>query len=360
VADPDAVLPPAGTEDATIRRRPPTLREVARAAQVDISTVSRALRPATRGRVRPETARRVLATADALGYRANPFARGLKDQRSMTIGMLVPDLGNPLFPPIARGIEDGLRDYGYAMILGNTDQDPAREENLLEVFRERRVDGLVLATALRSYPLLDRLVESDVPVVLVNRTVDEGRLSMVSGDDHQGIGLAVRHLVELGHERIAFVGGALSASTGFNRYQYFLAWMQSLGREPDQDLIVFAPWFTKDDGAEATEELIGRGKEFTAIVAASDMIALGCYRALRAAGRSVPEDVSVVGYNGSRWCDEFNPPLTSIHVPKYDIGRQTARLLLAMLESPGASPANVLLPTTLQVRESTAPPAGRD
>ncbi len=338
------------------RRRPATLREVANAAQLDISTVSRALRPETRGRVRPETVKRVLATADALGYRANPFARGLKDQRSMTIGMLVPDLGNPLFPPIVRGIEDGLRERGYAMILANTDQDLGREEQLLDVFMQRRVDGLVLATALRSYPLLDTVVETRVPVVLVNRTMDESRLSMVSGDDHQGIGLAVKHLVELGHRRIAFVGAALSASTGFNRHQYFRGWMQSLGVPVDDDLVVFAPWFTKDDGAKATEELLGRGKDFTAVVASSDMIALGCYRTFRNHGLKVPDDVSVVGYNGSRWCDEFNPPLTSIHVPKYDIGRQTAPLLLAMLDNPDARPANVLLPTTLQQRSSTAPP----
>ncbi len=339
------------------RRRAPTLREVAQAAQLDVSTVSRALRPEARHRVRPETVKRVLATADALGYRANPFARGLKVQRSMTIGMLVPDLGNPLFPPIARGLEDSLRERGYAIILGSTDQDAGREENLLEVFRDRRVDGLVVATALRSSPSVESLTDSDIPVVLVNRTVDDSRLSVVAGDDHQGIGLSVKHLVGLGHRRIAFVGAAMSASTGFNRYQYFLAWMQSLGLEVDHDLIVFAPWFTKDDGAVATEELLARDADFTAIVAANDLIALGCYRALRAHGREVPDDVSVVGYNGSRWCDEFNPPLTSIHVPKYEIGRHAARLLLALLDAPGSTPSSVLLPTTLQVRESTAPPA---
>lgn len=353
----DAPPPDLGIgEGASTPTRPPTLREVAQAARLDISTVSRALRPETRSRVKPETVRRVLATADALGYRANPFARGLKDQRSMTIGMLVPDLGNPLFPPIVRGIEDGLRDRGYAMILANTDQDLDRESKLLDVLLERRVDGLVLATAVRSYPLLDTLINAQVPVVLVNRTIDEAPLSMVSGDDHQGVGLAVKHLVELGHRRIAFAGAALSASTGFNRYQYFLAWMASLGHPVREELLVFAPWFTKDDGAAATEELIARGVEFTAIVAASDMIALGCYRALRSHGLRVPEDVSVVGFNGSRWCDEFSPPLTSIHVPKYEIGRQTARLLLTMLDVPGSTPANVLLPTTLQTRASTAPP----
>lgn len=341
----------------TAPRRPPTLREVAQAAQVDVSTVSRALRPEARHRVRPETVKRVLATADALGYRANPFARGLKVQRSMTIGMLVPDLGNPLFPPIARGLEDMLREHGYAIILGSTDQDASREANLLEVFRDRRVDGLVVATALRSSTLADTLAASETPVVLVNRTIDGSRLSMVAGDDHQGVGLAVKHLVELGHRRIAFVGAGMSASTGFNRYQYFLAWMQSLGLEVDPELLVFAPWFTKDDGAVATDELLARGADFTAIVAVNDLVALGCYRALKTHGRSVPGDVSVVGYNGSRWCDEFDPPLTSIHVPKYEIGRQAARLMLELLNAPGSSPANVLLPTTLQVRASTAAPA---
>jgi LacI family transcriptional regulator len=267
----------------------------------------------------------------------------------------VPDLGNPLFPPIVRGIEDGLRDRGYAMILANTDQETSREEKLLDVLLQRRVDALVLATATRSYPLSGTLAASGVPVVLVNRTMDDSGMSMVAGDDHQGVGLAVKHLAQLGHERIAFVGAALSASTGFNRYHYFHAWMRSLGLTVDEELIVFAPWFTKDGGAAATEELVARGKPFTAIVAASDMIALGCYRALRSAGLRVPDDVSVIGYNGSRWCDEFNPPLTSVHVPKYDIGLETARLLLAMLDERDATPSRVLLPTTLQVRASTGP-----
>ena len=337
------------------RTRSPTLREVADAARLDISTVSRALRPETRSRVKPETVKRVLATADALGYRANPFARGLRDHRSMTVGMLIPDVANPLFPPILRGIEEGLRPQGYAMILANTDQDIEREKTLIDVFKDRRVDGLILATALRSYPLLDEVLDSGVPAVLVNRTMDGARLSMVSGDDHEGVGLAVKHLVELGHRRIAFVGAALSVSTGFNRYQYFLAWTQSLGLTVDEDLMVFAPRFTKDDGASATEELLARGKDFTAIVAASDMIALGCYRSLRTHGLRVPDDISVVGFNGSRWCDEFNPPLTSIHIPKYEIGLQTAKLLLSLLEKPDATPAHVLLPATLQVRASTAP-----
>ena len=306
--------------------------------------------------VHRETVKRVLATAEMLGYRVNPFARGLRDHRSMTVGMLLPDLGNPIFPPIVRGLEDRLRDHGYVAILANTDRDQARERALVDTLLQRRVDGLVLATAERTYPLLDELVDRDIPVVLVNRTTDSPTVPMVAGDDQQGIRLAVEHLAELGHRRIGYVGGSRTVSTGFLRYQHFLAWMHSYGLEVDHDLAVFADWFTKDLGAKSCSELLDRTTDFTAIVAGNDMIALGCYAALRARGLRVPEDVSVVGYNGSRLCDDVNPPLTSIHVPKYDIGRRAADLLIEAVEDRQAMPAMVLFPATLQVRESTAPP----
>jgi LacI family transcriptional regulator len=341
-------------------RQPPTLRDVAEAAQVDVSTASRALRIATRSKVRPDTVDRVLAAAQTLGYQANPFARGLRGEQSMTVGMLLPDLGNPIFPPIVRGIEDGLRSHGYVVILANTDRDSARERMLLDALLQRRVDGLVLATAERRYPLLDELVAAQIPVVLVNRTADTPSVPMVAGDDHQGIGLAVRHLADLGHRRIAHVGGSLATSIGFSRYQHFLAWTHSLGLRTDPELVAFADWFTKDLGAKACAELLDRGEDFTAIVAANDMIALGCYTALRDRGLRVPDDVSVVGYNGSRLCDDFNPALTSIHVPKYDIGQRAAQLLVEAINGTQPLPATVLFPTALQVRASTAaPPAAR-
>ena len=334
-----------------------TLRDVAERAHVDPSTASRALRPSTRSLVRPDTVERVLVTAKEMGYRVNRLAKGLKDQRSMTVGVLLPDLANPLFPPIIRGLEDGLRKAGYALIMANTDRDPARESDLVGVLLDRQVDGLVLATAQREYPMLDEVLDR-VPAVLVNRTTDSSLASSVSSDDHQGMGQAIRHLTELGHTRIAHVGGARAASTGAFRYQHYLGWMQAEGLTVDPDLVVFTDWFTQDLGATACNELLDRGAEFTAITAGNDLIALGCYTALRARGLRVPDDVSVVGYNGIRFCDEFAPPLTSIHVPKYDIGLRAAALVLEAIEQPEAPAVSVLLPTTLQVRKSTAPPKG--
>jgi len=336
-------------------RRAVTLRDVARKAQVDPSTASRALRPSTRGLVRPDTLARVLSTAEEMGYRVNPLARGLRDQRTMTVGMMLPDLANPLFPPIVRGIEDGLRAAGYALILANTDRDPNRERDMLAVLMDRQVDGIILATAEREYPVLDEIA-AQMPTVLVNRTTDEFLVSSVSSDDHQGIGQAVRHLAALGHTRIAHVGGALRASTGALRYQHYLGWMHSEGLPVDQNLVVFTDWFTQDLGTQACLELIDRGVEFTAIITGNDLIALGCYSALKARGLRVPEDVSVVGYNGIRFCDQFSPPLTSVRVPKYDIGLRAAALMLEAIEKPEAPAVAILLPTTLQVRASTAPP----
>lgn len=337
-------------------RRAVTLRDVARVAQVDTSTASRALRPSTRNLVRPDTLARVLATAEELGYRVNPIARGLRDQRTMTIGMILPDLANPLFPPIVRGIEDGLREAGYVLVLANTDRDRERERNLIEALLSRQVDGLILATAEREYPLLDELSER-VPTVLVNRTTDDFIVSSVTSDDHQGMGQAVRHLVELGHTRIAHVGGTQRASTGAHRYQHYLAWMHSEGLAVDQNLVVFTDWFTQDLGTNACLELLDRGVDFTAIIAGNDLIALGCYKALRSRGLRVPEDVSVVGYNGIRFCDEFSPPLTSIHAPKYDIGLRAAALMLEAIGKPETPSVAVRVPTTLQIRASTAPPS---
>jgi LacI family transcriptional regulator len=336
-------------------RRAVTLRDVAKAAQVDTSTASRALRPSTRNLVRPDTLARVLSIAEELGYRVNPIARGLRDQRTMTIGMILPDLANPLFPPIVRGIEDGLREAGYVLILANTDRDNERERNLVETLLSRQVDGLILATAERDYPLLEEISER-VPTVLVNRTTDDSLVSSITSDDHQGMGQAVKHLAELGHTRIAHVGGTQRASTGSHRYQQYLAWMLSEGLEVDPDLVVFTDWFTQDLGTTACLALLDRGVDFTAIIAGNDLIALGCYSALNSRGLRVPQDVSVVGYNGIKFCDVFSPPLTSIHVPKYDLGLRAASLILEAIEKPDAPAVAVRVPTTIQVRASTATP----
>jgi len=333
-----------------------TLREVALRAGVHPSTVSRALNAATRGLVNDATTERVLRAARELGYRPNSMARGLKINKSFTIGMLLPDLTNPLFPPIVRGIEDILGAVDYTLILGNTDNDAEREQHLIASMMDRRVDGLILATAHRKTPAIDQLVAAGVPVVLVNRTVDTPQVPAVTADDHAGIGLAVRHLVELGHTKIAHVGGPQHVSTGLARYQSFLAWMKTESRGADPELVVFADWYHEDPGAKAFRSLLDRRIEFSAVVAANDLIAIGCYAVLADAGRSIGDDISIVGYNDIPFADKLSPPLTTIRIPHYQIGVKAAELMLDILEdAERTGPVSIRLAPSLVVRQSTGP-----
>lgn len=334
-----------------------TLIDVARAADVHPSTASRALNEKTRDKVSAATVARVLDAARRLGYQPNSMARGLKMSRTFTVGMLIPDLTNPLFPPIVRGLEDRLRQAGLTLVLANTDNDDGKERSLLNAMTSRRIDGLILATARRDYPLLAEIVDTGMPVVLINRTTDDGLVPSVVGDDHSGIGQAVRHLVALGHRKIAHVGGTQGVSTGLGRYHSFVSWMQSEGLEVDPRLVVFATWFQESQGASAFEELFSNGAEFTAVVCGNDLIALGGYDVLRERGLKVPDDISIVGYNDIPFNDKFSPPLTSVRLPHYHIGFKAADILIEAIEQPGAHPSDVRLRPELIVRASTAPPA---
>lgn len=332
-----------------------TLRDVAQMAGVHPSTASRALNPSTRSLVNDETVERVLKAAETLGYRPNSLARGLKTNRTFTIGMLLPDLTNPLFPPIVRGIEDTLGEADYTLILANTDNDEEKERSILRSMLTRRVDGLILATARRKAPVIDELIEAGMPVVLVNRTMDDPPVPSVTGDDHAGIGLAVRHLVSLGHERIAHVAGPQEVTTGLTRYQSFIAWMQSEGLEPDPALVVFAEWFHEEPGAKAFLELVEADEEFTAVVAANDLIAIGCYDVLKERDLRPGRDVSVVGYNDMLFADKLSPPLTTIRIPHYQIGVKAAELILEVVEGEETGSVAIRLAPSLVVRKSTGP-----
>ncbi|MFZ5846412.1 MAG: LacI family DNA-binding transcriptional regulator, partial [Actinomycetota bacterium] len=199
----------------------PRLRDVAEAAGVHAATASRALNPETRRLVNAETARRVLKAAEALGYQPNPIARSLKTAKSRTIGVVIPDLTNPLFPPIVRGIEDVLGPAGYTLVIVNTDNDAQREEELVSSLRSRQVDGLIVATARLDHPLLQKLHDQGVPMVLVNRRSEHLDVPCITPDDAAGVSLAVKHLAGLGHRRIVHLAGPQSTSTGVIRANAF-------------------------------------------------------------------------------------------------------------------------------------------
>lgn len=335
-----------------------TIRDVARVANVHPGTVSRALNPVTRGLVNSETAERVLRVAEELDYRPNPIARGLKTNRSYTIGVLIPDITNPLFPPILRGIEDRLDDAGYTALIVNTDNDADRERTHLEAMHTRQVDGFISATARLDREVLAEVAARGTPLVLVNRSFEDGSVPAVAVNDRQGIQLAVEHVAGLGHGRIGHIAGPQNTSTGHRRYLGFLEAIGGAGLQAPEDKINFSSWFSEEEGRRVCGELLDAGRNVTAIVAANDLLAIGCYDALEARGLRCPEDVSIVGFNDMPLVDHLRPPLTTVRVPQREIGNVAAELLLERLSEGPETPREILLEPTLVIRGSTAPPPG--
>jgi LacI family transcriptional regulator len=338
--------------------RPATLRDVAAAARVHPATASRALNPETRILVSEDTARRVSAAAAKLGYQPNPVARSLRTRRSHTVGVLIPDLNNPLFPPIVRGLEDKLAAAGYVALIGNTDADASRERLIFEQMRARHVDGFVLATATLHDRLLAEVAAADLPVVLMNRLSQDYSFPSVSVDNEQGARMAVSHLARLGHTRIAHIAGPQEASTGVSRLRGFREGMAAHGLEVREDLITYAGRYTVEEGTRCAQELLAAQGGFTAVAAANDMLAVGCYAALDDAGLQCPDDISVIGFNDMPFIDRLRPPLTTVRFPHYQLGTEAAQLLLERIGEREAPVKILYLAPELIVRKSTAAPTG--
>jgi LacI family transcriptional regulator len=335
-------------------RRPPRLKDVADAAGVHVSTASRALNEQTAALVNETTLNRVRQAASQLGYRVNGMARALKMQRSLSIGMIVPDITNPFFPPAVRGAEDVLDRAGFSLLLSSTDNDPARARRQVSTMLESQVDGMLLAMARREDSLVEELVAAGTPVVLVNRTIERGGVTAVVPDDGNGEAQAVQHLYGLGHRRIGFVAGPLFTSNAASRLASFGQGAAGLGLRAATT--VEAEAFDEVAGYRAGSALLAEHPQLTAVIAGNDLLAIGVIEAAARQGLTCPRDLSVVGFNDMLLAGRVSPPLTTVRVPEYEIGARAAELLLAGIENPQRSVETVLFPCELIVRGSTAPP----
>jgi len=342
-----------------MHEKPLTMRDVAKAAGVHPGTVSRTLNPLTRPLVNERTAAAVDRAARRLGYSPNPIARTLKTRKSFTIGVLIPDLTNPLFPPLIRGMEGVWDGAGYTTLVASTDGDPHRERQRVEMLVARQVDGFVIATAVRHDEVVTEMMAAGRPVVLVNRTIQGSGAFAVVPDDRKGSTLAVEHLVALGHRRIAHLAGPRRLSTGQLRWRGFLEAMDEHGLEVSASMVATAEGYTESEGVTSARRLLGAELRPTAIVAGNDLLALGAYTALAELGLRCPEDVSVIGFNDMPFADRFAPPLTTVRIPHALIGARAAELLLERIEDPAATPQTLLFEPTLVVRASTAAPGAQ-
>jgi LacI family transcriptional regulator len=344
---------PAGR---TMAKRHVNIKDVAARAKVHASTVSRVLNPETRSMVSAEVAEHVSRIAAEMGYTRSKLAYGLRTGRTLTIGVVIPDLTNPMFPPIIRQIERTLVRDGYTAILADSDNNLENERNIVESLKSRNVDGLILATAHRTDSVVSAAAEEGIPLVLVNRTIDAHTVTAVINDDSHGIELAVDHLVELGHKRIAYLGGPQDTSTGHDRYLAFKKQLRSCKFNSDPKLIVNRKAFTEKEGYRGFLSIYNKGPKFTAVVAANDLLALGCFDALEELGLRCPDDISITGFNDMPLMDRLSPSLTSLHIPHDEIGVHAAELLLETIRNPDTPVRTINLLPRLIVRGSTGPP----
>jgi LacI family transcriptional regulator len=334
------------------RRGRPTLKDIARDVGVHVSTISRALNPKTTHPVAPDLVEKIRRASERRGYKPNAAAYLLKTNRSLTIGVVIPDITDPVFPPIIRGIEDGLARRNYIAILANTDGDPRRQAQVIEAMRPRGIDGLILASVTRHDDAVSRLT-AGMPVVTVSRRTNNPRFSSVVHDEDGGVRRVLTHLASLGHVRVASIAGPQIFSTGYNRYSSYLRHSDELGLGLKQPLVSFARAFNEMEGERCAEELLVAGQPFSAVVCANDRLAVGAITAFRRHGLVCPRDVSVTGFNDMALMDRLSPPLTTIRVQHYKAGIEAAELIIDTVENATAEPRHVVLPVEMIVREST-------
>ena len=334
-----------------------TIVDVARAAGVHPSTVSRVLNGRPDLSLRAETRARVVAAAERLGYRPSAVARSLRLRRTLTLGMLVPDIATPFFPPIIKGAESAASERGYNLILCNTEDSSEREATYLRVLRERQVDGLLIASSFMADSTIARLRREQFPFVLLNRVARGGADLAVLVDNRAAAGRVIAHLADLGHRRIGLVAGPQTTTTGVERLAGARAAIRRRGLDDGDELTVVAEAFSEEAGYRAARRLLVDGVRPTAIFGANDLIAFGVLRAAREAGLGVPSDLSLAGFNDILPAVLIEPPLTTIHVPQREMGDRAARLLVAALEGEEIPQGKVILDAELIVRGSTAAPS---
>ena len=336
------------------RTTPATIREVASRAGVSTATVSRVL--AGVGHPRPDTTTAVLDAAKALDYRPSGVARSLRMRRTRTLGLIVTDIQNPFFPEVVQAADQAARALGYSILLGSAAYDEERAMHYLDLMVDRRVDGMIIATSQLSQRSWQTLLTSPVPVVVVNAEPANQPVTVITSDSAAGSRLAVQHLASLGHRRIAYVRGSATFTADIPRFEGFRRACQEAGLA-EADTPDYRGDGQFEGGERAAAELLGQRGDITAIACYNDVTAIGVLRTLRAVGRRVPADISVVGCDDIAAASWVVPALTTVVQQKADMGRRAIELLAKALDDPGqvVAPEVIRLPMSLKVRETTGP-----
>lgn len=328
------------------------MSDVARQAGVSLMTVSRVINQ--KGDVNPETRRRVLQIINELNYHPSAIARSLATKETRTIGLVIPDVSNPFFADITRGIENLAYAQGYHVFLCNTAEDPQRELAVIQSLEEKRVDGLILCSSRLDEQLLIDLLARLPATVLINRRLhvgDDDPYQSVILDDERGGWLAIQHLLQRGHRRIGFLAGPAAAYSGLGRRKGYCAAMASAGIEPQPGWITYCQP-SVEGGYQATLCLLSEHPELTALFCYNDLAAVGALQACAERNRRVPDDLVVVGHDDIPLAALVSPTLTTCRVPRYELGVQAVEALIQRLRDCRDGCQQITLQPELVIRQS--------
>jgi LacI family transcriptional regulator len=332
-----------------VERKKVTIQDVAQAAGVSRQTVSRAIN--NRDEISVETRTRIMAIVEQMGYRPSSIARGLATQHTRTLGLVIPDVANPFFSEVARGAEHAAYAEGYTVFLCNTDENPQRELAILQLLEEQRVDGVVLCSSRLDEEALRAMLTRHPTVVLVNRQLEVSEVSTVLLEDKLGAQLLTQHLIDTGHQAIGFLAGPRASMSGSKRAEGYFATLTASALTHDPGWIhSCAP--TVQGGHEAAQTLLIQHPELTALFCYNDLVAIGTLKACADLGRTVPDDLAIVGFDDIPLAALVTPPLTTCRVPRYEVGAQAMRLLLDHINGCTDACTEIILSPELIVRAS--------
>ena len=329
----------------------PTIIDVARLAGVSKATVARVVNGQA-DIVSEETRQRVMSAVSQLAYERNAIAGSLRTSKTHMVALAIPDITNPYWPEVARGVQDTLEEQGYAVMTVNSDWDPKRELNYLKLVRHSRFDGLIINPANVAN---SRFQDLSIPVVLLGTGNHYTGYDAVGSDSEAGQIEALHFLYRLGHRRIGLITGFSVRGRARVRYNSYVTFLAQQGLRLDESLIVHSD-FTIQGGMDAMSQLLRLSSPPTAVFAANDILAIGALQGARINGWNVPGDVSIVGMDDIYAAATTSPPLTTVRKPKYETGVEAAKLLLARLKGDRSPARNLKLACTLVERESTASP----
>lgn len=323
-------------------------------AGVHISTASRALNPVTQARVGEDVVERIRGIAFKLGYTPNTIASSLRTRRTNTVGVLLPDVLNAIFPPMIKAVEEVLARENYLVLIAHADYGDPRQRVIVDQMMARQVDGLILATSSRYDNVIEACLANNIPLVTLTRAEPDLQVPSVINDETASMTMVVQHLVQLGHHHIAHLAGPPATSTGQARRAAFEAAMARAGLSPTA--VEVTDVFTREAGRAAARQIVERASHTTAIVTANDLLAIGALDAIRAAGLSCPRDISITGHNDMPLVDVIEPPLTTVRIDFAEMGAAGGRLLLQQMADSSSPVFTMTLKPQLIVRGSTAPP----